>query len=512
MPVRLALLLAVAAAACAGPDVARQQHRQARLEADAAHQAGRYVDAVRGYDRACELDATDTEACRVAGELREWVVVRAVRDAREPCAAGDVDRCAGALAGARSVAPDDPRILRRLDEAGGRRLTACTEADPVTPGDRMAQLSCAAAAVPVLDTDGYRREVAVFGRQVAGHLGDVAAQPAMQVRPGAALTLHLLARCASPGAHAAALELAARRFVAAHRVPVEVVARARGVDPGTFADVCDRVADGVDRVHCAPGGLRVDLDVELQPAEHSATEELRQERYQVGVDRIANPAYRAAERRATRAERARRELELERLDRRNACERAEERVADAGYCYDCPERQAEEERCREAARFDELYAARVAEARAADSALASTPEILEEAVYETARYVVRHHRWSARFRARVSIEGVTVGSLADEIVFTDSEHGGAAAAGLAPDPQRPPPRGHFAGAIASAVREPVARAISGALAERSARAAESCRGEVEWTAAWLGCWAESRWLGGAPLEAPALMPELRCLR
>ena len=139
--------------------------------------AGRIADAANLYAEACQLDPTDEASCANADQLRDSLVADAVTVGDRPCRTGDLPACASAMADARTVAPDDSRVVELLGAAGVAHVGQCTRDPASALPQRLAQLACARTGRDHIGLPAaYAVRLDQLGRQIATELDDHAAQ------------------------------------------------------------------------------------------------------------------------------------------------------------------------------------------------------------------------------------------------------------------------------------------------------------------------------------------------
>jgi hypothetical protein len=126
--------------------------------------------------------------------------------------------------------------------------------------------------------------------------------------------------------------------------------------------------------------------------------------------------------------------------------------------------------------------------------------VIEEPEFSEETYVVRKHKWTARWVADVSVLGAAATQLTGAQVTEDEETRGVPAAGLGADPLSVPPNGWFVQGVAELVGDRAAGAAGGELTRRAQIRRGECVGDAPvWTGAWLSCWAEATlWSGNIP--------------
>jgi hypothetical protein len=527
------LLMSVGQAACSTVNVA---HRDALRDAEEARKRGDLVAAAHAFRAACTAQPDDRDSCQKAAWYSRQAVDQRVAAARPYCEpapgeggkAGKVDvaGCLAQLAPARALLPDDAEVVRLADAAGRAVADRCLAMPSSKPEDAVQLVRCMLAMRAEVATAGYEKLLrGAYARSAAAFV-DLAALASSRDQAGAQMLLWSTAACLDgDGEVARRAELARREFVAASAIPVNMTLGVSG-PPGastspTLAAICAETAGTLGpRAVCRPARVEVsptagppapgapeDLHAPLSMGvvlrignvEHRVDEERRNVRWQSGVSRFENPRFEEARERVARADRAFREVEQETHDRDGRCQAARAELTRAN-CQTCAERNEAERACNDFDAANTVFQRRSQELNEARSELASTQAVLEEPVFSEQSYVVRKHRYTARWVADMSLVGGATQQASGTLSREDEEHRGVPEAGLGADPLSEPPPTWYEASVAHAVAEAAAALASGELARRANLRRGACVGDAPvWTGAWLGCWAESTlWSGTLP--------------
>ncbi len=534
-----ALAATLATAACGS--TVNVAHRDALRDAEQAKKRGDLAGAANAYRAACQAQPNDKKSCQ-QGELfaRQAVDQRlvAARPVCEPVdAAGkpgkpDVRRCLAELAPARALLPADPELVRLADVAGRAHADRCLAAPNTRPEEAVQLVRCMLSLRAEVGTAGYEKLFVNAAARAGAVFVDLAALGSTREHAGAQLVLWSAAACLDRSGEAdRRVEQARRDFLAGAALPVEMSLGVSG--PGNagsspvMTSICARTAQVLGpRAVCraarasvgaeGPGAgvgnaalrapLSLGVTVRIAAPEQRVDEERRSVRFQSGTNRFENPRFASARERVDRAEGSVREVEQDTADRDARCRAAEATHARAQACESCPERDAKEQACNEAEGAKNILARRQQELTDARAELAGTQAIIEEPVFEERTYVVRKHRFIARWVAELSLVGGATQQASGELVVTDEQHPGVDAAGLGEDPLSEPPRTWYEDGVAAAVAERAAQLASGELARRATARRSECVGDAPvWTGVWLSCWAESTLWGGTLPDGLELM-------
>jgi hypothetical protein len=502
---RSALLLLLLAA-CTAPNLARDA---AVRDANAAVKRGDVVAAAYAYRAGCQAAPTEVAVCKAAAQWAHQAAVKQAALARPACESAPdparIEACLAALSPARQLLPQDPELVRLANAAGAAQYELCTRNPPRDPGEGIRLMRCLQQIRRYVATPQYEGQMLAGGKLAAARFLDLAALESNRKLPGAEAALWAAAACFD---HADEIrrraETAAIEFVAATRQPVAMTVHGSGpVDPAasaTLQTICARAADALGpRVVCAAPGIsvtappiRIDVDLRLGSPQHQVNEEQRSVRYQDGVNRYDNPAYRTAVDREqqTRAELQRAEAQAHQDE--SACSSA--RSAASGH----PELEdAARAACDAADGSHRTFESRRSEHEAAQRTLDDTDAIIEEPIYRDYAYTVRRHEWTVHWVARLQLQGGESAEVSDAVAYTDEEAPGFSPAGLADDPLSPPDRDWFEDPIAAGVSQSGSKLIEGELARRVVRRRADCVGATPvWEGHWLQCWTEATLLGG----------------
>lgn len=508
---RLAVIaITFAGAACTPPNHARDA---ALRDAEAAKQRGDVVTAAFAYRAACRAEPQNRELCATA---QRWGMDGAnlvAARAKATCEGGgsfaniDVARCLAEVAPGRDLVPQHGELLRLADNAGRAHAMRCLVEAPRDPAEAIALMRCMGEVRAQVATPAYEVQVAAAGRQAAARFLDLAALDSVRSQPGAQAALWAAAACYDKSDEVQRRATTTRReFYAVSRQALNLVVHGSGaVDPQqspALSAICARTAELLgERAVCQTvvagmvSPIMLDVDLRTSQPTHQVREEPRQVRYQAGVNRYENPAYRTAvdRERQTRgdwqsAEREAREREAECNQAKALAQSAPELESTArATCntYDSAKRAADDRR---------------RDHDSAESTLRSTDAMIEEPIYRDHAYTVRQHRWTVRWVAQLRLGDAAPSEVSDAVVYDDEEAPGFAPASIATDPLSPPGAGWFEAPVAVAVSARAAQLAEDELARRVAARRATCVGDRPvWTGDWLQCWAEATlWSGEEP--------------
>ena len=458
--------------------------------ATAADQRGDLVASARAWAEACGLEPED---CPRAAQAREAAVGEALQSATPACAGGDTARCAEALRAARTLAPDDERLLALAEDAGRLQLAACGDAADLA-GLRCAERWRNALAVRGYDEVLARRREALaesFAKQASGQPGVDA------MRLGAAECLDGTAE------RRAAAAAAARAWDEALAVPLTLAWRVDGAPPQLG---CADIASGKP-VRCGAGGLLLEVTGRVEPTQHERHTSSQPVEWIAGTRAIPNPAYGPAATRVLLAEDALRAIEAELATAGSKCDAAERTLGSAGHCFDCRERRFRDLACDQKRELERIERDRESELRDAKWDLDRTPQFHEEPIRRVAHVEQVDHTWSAPWRAIVRL-GDDERAASGVALHRDRQHAGLIAASFAADPLEPPPARFGTAQLTVAVRAAAEELLRASLLARATERAQACPDAGRTDDAALRCRAEVRRFSGLPADGSDLLAAL----
>lgn len=433
-------------------------HGRAVARAEAARERGDPMEEARAWREACGLEK---ESCPEAEAATERAIVSVLGSAATACDGGPVERCLAALRPARELAPEDPRLLGRIDGAAALHAAGCEADDPV------GRLACLEGPRVAIGRPSYDALVQGSRDALARSFAD-SAEASVADAPKVAWR------------SAAACLVGERVQVDPLRIPVAIEAQLEG----TALDPCGLLRGA----SCDPKPLlTLQVRGSLGAPRHLAESTERPVEWISGTRSVANGAYDAAAVRATVAEQGLQSAEVEAALSRSACDDAERNLSSARFCFDCWERRERDRLCDAARVLADLEADRRRDRDEARRLLATTPATLDEPI--RSQHLVREtvHRWEAAWK--VETGGAVEGGL---LRIEDLERAGFAPAGIDADPLVEPEPGAFDRLFAARLRTTLARRLQ-------AQASADCPLPARWTDEWLACWARARSVGG---EAP----------
>ena len=128
------------------------------------------------------------------------------------------------------------------------------------------------------------------------------------------------------------------------------------------------------------------------------------------------------------------------------------------------------------------------------------PATITRDIYKDHVYVVRTHRWSAPFRAAISLGGSVATPEVTTVQYTDVEQTGFPEAGVQTDRFEPPAPNYFRDQSSHWLSQRMRQYIEDEMQRRANERAQTCSGDR------LDCWATANyWLGTSELGLPLLI-------
>lgn len=475
------------------PGCGAPSHHEVLVKRAKAHETNKnWVEAAEAYSEACQLKPSDAVTCKRAEEIREYAVEIRTYDARKLCAAGQLAECLESLRPVRAMqSTNQGKVLEVLEQASKLAIDQCV-ATASSLGASLVELGCLQRWREALwVVSNYRAHFTERSKSAASTLATLAqAQPATAL--GAKMSYLQAAGCLMP--LAADLEQLLRStsdaFVALSSTTLNLKYSVNGTTrqaPGTCNALVASIGRGLrcDRVKSTHPELELSAEVFSVEPRWQQNYEDRQEvaRYRAGTETLANPDYERARVEYELADQRFRDTERDTREREERCNQTQE--ASDCSAYDSIKRTYDD-------RLNELNRAR--------SRFHNEPSTITRDVYKDHIYVVRTHRWSAPFRASVSLGGSASAPEVTTVQYTDVEQTGFPEAGVQTDRFEPPAANFFRDQSSQWLSQRLRYYIETEMQRRANDRAQNCSGDR------IDCWATANyWLGTSELGLPLLV-------
>lgn len=499
---RLKLIACLLLTAC-GPSHSQQlvaHGKQAEQQQD-------WIAAATAYDSACQVKPSDRATCARGDQMRDYAVDLYSFNAQKHCAAGRLGDCLATLKPIRSLKTSKAsKISAVLSQAAQLASDRCSVKDDSVKA-AVTEVQCLQGwRTELWDSEAFRKHYASQATATSDLLVEIS-EGQLGTAAGARLGYLRAADCLSPLSPAAknALSVAARAFDARSAIPLKLTYTVKGTSrpaPGTCHEIASAIGGGL---RCDSAGFNNNPGIHATAEVYSVEprwqrthqDEQKSARYQSGTRTVENPDYQQARLEYELAEQRFAEIERTTNDSEQRCRRD-------GNDYDCDRYNG----------LVDTYNQRKRELSRARQQAQAEPATQTEDVYQEHLYSTRTHRWSAAFRASIRLGTESTQPEITEIVYSDIEQQGFAAAGITADRFEEPSPTYFRDQSGKWLIKRIKSRVRGELATRSMQLREGCDDDLDcWITAerWSGNTQPGRWLLNGLAKNKSADHGLRCV-